>query len=233
MKMKYTDVILDLDDTLIDTAANTKVTVKEIYEDYNLAGYFSSFDDFYSFYYSNVSKLWDLYNHGGISKDEIQQERFGVSLRHLKGFDEEYIRTINSDYTARIMKKEALVDGAMALLDYLYPKYRLHILSNGFTEMQYQKMESAGISLSYFDKIILSDKVGVNKPHPDIFKFALQEIGVEAGNTIMVGDNFSTDIIGAHNCGIDQIWYNPENKPFVDFKPTFIVSHLLQIKEII
>ena len=231
--MKYTDILLDLDDTLIDTAANTKITVAEIYRDYNLNEYFESFDSFFSFYHANVSKLWDAYNKGNITKDEIQRERFAVSLKHLNGFTEERIQTINSDYIGRIMKKDVLVEGAMDLLDYLKERYKLHILSNGFTEMQYKKMESARLSLSYFENIILSDVVGVNKPHPDIFAYAVNKAGVEKENIIMIGDNLQTDITGASESGIDQIWYNPDKKPVSCFTPTHTIFALKEIKDIL
>lgn len=231
--MKYTDILIDLDDTLIDTAANTKETVKEIYEDYNFNQYFPSFTDFFSFYHTNVSKLWDGYNKGQVTKDDIQRERFAVSLRHIEGFTDERIQAINHDYINRIMKKEALVDGAINILNYLSVRYRLHILSNGFTEMQYKKMESAGLSLSYFKNIILSDEVGVNKPHPGIFRFALEKAGTSPEKAIMIGDNLQTDISGAHDSHIDQIWFNPDNKPYDNFKPTYIIEKLGEIKEIL
>ncbi|MDR2955479.1 MAG: YjjG family noncanonical pyrimidine nucleotidase [Prevotella sp.] len=231
--MKYTDILLDLDDTLIDTAQNTRETVKEIYEDYKLNDHFESFPAFFSFYHANVSKLWVAYNNGKLGKDDIQQKRFGVSLSHLPGMTGEHIATINADYIERIMQKEALVDGAMDLLEYLAPKYKLHILSNGFTEMQYIKMESARLPLSAFDNIILSDVVGVNKPHPGIFRYALDKARVKANETIMIGDNIDTDIRGAYDSGIDQIWFNPEGKSMTDFKPTYIVKRLSDIKAIL
>lgn len=231
--MKYIDILLDLDDTLIDTAANTKTTVEEIYNDYNLNRYFDSFPMFFTFYHTNVSKLWDMYNKGQITKDEIQIERFGVSLRHIPELDEKKIKEINEDYIQRIMLKDTLIDGATGLLDYLKPRYKIHILSNGFTEMQYQKMDSAGISENYFDNIILSDTVGVNKPHPDIFAYALNKAGTDKSKVIMIGDNLQTDILGAYNSGIDQIWFNPEGKSPGDLQPTYIVGKLSEIKDIL
>ncbi|MBB4036349.1 putative hydrolase of the HAD superfamily [Dysgonomonas hofstadii] len=231
--MKYTDILLDLDDTLIDTEANTRITVEEVYNDYNLGEYFDSFPAFFSFYHTNVSKLWDMYNKGQITKDEIQIERFGVSLRHIPEFNESRIKEINEDYIQRVMLKDTLIDGAMEFLEYLKPLYKIHILSNGFTEMQYKKMESAGIPQSYFDKIILSDVVGVNKPHPGIFKYALDKTGVTAEQVIMIGDNLQTDILGAKNSGIDQIWFNPKNKPSVEIQPTHTVNRLSEITYIL
>lgn len=231
--MKYTDILIDLDDTLIDTARNTKETLREIYNDYLFEKYFDTFDNFFSLYHGNVSKLWDMYNKGEISKEGIQNERFAVSLRHMEGFDDKRIQTINNDYIGRIMKKEAIVDGAIELLDYLKPKYRIHILSNGFTEMQYTKMESAGLSLDYFDNVVLSDKVGVNKPHPEIFRYTIEKAGAKPDETIMIGDNILTDIKGAYDSNIDQIWFNPENKTAEKFEPTHTVRKLSEIKNIL
>ncbi|MFV0417788.1 MAG: YjjG family noncanonical pyrimidine nucleotidase [Dysgonomonas sp.] len=231
--MKYTNILIDLDDTLIDTARNTKETVREIYNDYQFEEYFGTFERFFSLYHGNVSRLWDLYNKGQISKEEIQNERFAVSLRHIEGFEYKRIQTINDDYIERIMKKEAIVEGAIELLEYLKPKYKMHILSNGFTEMQYTKMESAGLSLNYFDNIILSDKVGVNKPHPDIFKYTIKKTGARPNEIIMIGDNILTDIKGAYDSCIDQIWYNPESKPSEEFEPTHTVRKLSEIKDIL
>lgn len=231
--MKYTDILIDLDDTLIDTARNTKETVREIYNDYQFSDYFDTFDNFFSLYHTNVSKLWDMYNKGQITKEKIQRERFTVSLGHLNGFDDKRIQTINHDYIGRIMKKGAIVEGATEILDYLKSKYRLHILSNGFTEMQYTKMESAGLSLGYFDNVILSDKVGVNKPHPDIFRYAVEKTSARPNEIIMIGDNILTDIRGAYDSNIDQIWYNPEGKTAQDFKPTHTIEKLSEIRNIL
>ena len=231
--MKYTDILLDLDDTLIDTANNTKETVKEIYRDYHFAEHFESFNSFFDLYNTNVSKLWIGYNNGDVTKEKIQKDRFTDTLIHIDGFTEEKISIINKDYIGRIVKKGALIEGAIDLLEYLKSKYKIHILSNGFTEMQYQKMESAGLSLSYFGHIILSDIVGINKPHPDIFAYSLNKIEANKDEVIMIGDNLSTDITGAYHSGIDQIWYNPENKPSDQFKPTYMVRSLSEIKNIL
>jgi len=98
--------------------------------------------------------------------------------------------------------------------------------------MQYKKMDSAGLS-SYFDKVILSDIVGVNKPHPDIFAYALNEVGQIRDKVIMIGDNLINDIQGALDYGIDQIWFNPEDISPGDIKPTYTVRSLDEIRKIL
>jgi putative hydrolase of the HAD superfamily len=230
--MKYTDILFDLDDTLIDTAENTRITVGELYEDYNFGNYFPSFNDFFVIYYANISRLWQLYSHGRISKKTLHRERFIGALNMVEEISEEQALAINDDFIVRVMEKGALIEGAKELLDYLHSKYNIHILSNGFTEMQYKKMDSAGLS-AYFDKVILSDVVGVNKPHSDIFAYALNEIEKDKEDVIMIGDNVINDILGASDYGIDQIWLNPENISPGDVRPTYTVRLLDEIKAIL
>jgi putative hydrolase of the HAD superfamily len=197
-----------------------------------LGNYFPSFNDFYTIYYANVSRLWELYSQGKISKKILQRERFVGALSMVEEISEEQALAINDDFIARVMEKGILIEGAKELLDYLYPKYKIHILSNGFTEMQYKKIDSAGLS-SYFDKVILSDKIGINKPHPDIFTYALNEVQKDKKEVIMIGDNVINDVQGAYNCEIDQIWFNPEDLSPGDIKPTYIVKKLDEIKGIL
>jgi putative hydrolase of the HAD superfamily len=120
----------------------------------------------------------------------------------------------------------------MELLDYLRPKYRLHILSNGFREVQYRKIENSGLT-SYFHKIILSEDAGSNKPHPDMFTYALKSTNSRRDQTVMIGDSWDADIVGARNSRIDQIWFNPKGEPATDFQPTFTVGSLAEIREIL
>ena len=108
----------------------------------------------------------------------------------------------------------------------------MHIISNGFKEVQFKKLESAGIA-SYFEKIILSDEVGVNKPHPDIFKYALNKTSATQNASLMIGDNYDADIWGAMQSGIDQIYFNPQRKPIPDKLPTYEVCTLAEIHDIL
>lgn len=232
-KNKYNTIFIDLDDTLIDTVGNTQTTIREIYDDYNLKEHFSSFDDFFVNYYRpNNIRLWKAYEKQEISKQQLMNERFTGVFRGVADVSEERAQVMNHDFLGRIVLKSSLIDGAVELLDYLKPKYRLCVLSNGFTEMQYVKIKSAGLE-GYFDDVVLSDVVGINKPQAGIFEYALQKAKVEKSEVVMLGDNYSSDIIGAHNAGIEQIWFNPQNSEAPDFKPTYVVEHLSQIKKIL
>ncbi len=108
----------------------------------------------------------------------------------------------------------------------------MHILSNGFSEIQYKKINNSGLA-RYFDKIILSEEAGINKPHPDMFTYALKNTNSRRNQTIMIGDSWDADIVGAYRSRIAQIWFNPADARSDGFDPTFTVRSLKEIKEIL
>ena len=108
----------------------------------------------------------------------------------------------------------------------------MHILSNGFREVQYKKIENSGLQ-PYFDKIILSEDAGINKPHRDMFTHALKTTNSKRDQTMMIGDSWEADIVGAFNSRIDQIWFNPKEIPHEEFEPTYTVRRLMEIKDIL
>lgn len=230
--MKYTTIFLDLDDTLIDTQANSRECLKEIYKDYNISDYYPTVDDFLSVYVANSNILWSKYSKGEIDKQTLIDGRFVNPFKDFEEVTLQDTRRMNDDFLSRVVYKETHIEGARELLEYLKPKYQIIILSNGFTELQYQKIESAGFT-SFFDEVVLSDRVGVNKPHPVIFNYALEKAKVKAEDVIMIGDNLQTDIAGAKNSGIDQIWFNPKRESPKDISPTFIVNRLVEIEDIL
>ena len=127
-----------------------------------------------------------------------------------------------------------LMPHAREVLEYLRSHYRIYILSNGFAELQSRKMQSAGIG-HYFDGVVLSEDIGVNKPHRAIFDHALRVAGVAADRALMIGDNYEVDIKGAHGAGIDQVFYNVSGMDISGeaLAPTHTISSLLELKEIV
>ncbi len=228
----YTDLFIDLDDTLWDIHHNSKECLKEIYDDYGYGSYYKCFEDYYNVYMPSNHHLWGLYREGKIDKDELIVERFLVPVRQFGIDDAVYAKKLSDDFLERTTLRTKLVDGTIDLLDYLKPKYKMHILSNGFREVQYKKIENAGLT-SYFDKIILSDEIGVNKPHVGFFNYALEKTNADPSKTLMIGDSWDADILGAYNSNIHQLWFNPDELQPKGFVPTYCVRALNEIKAIL
>ncbi|MBZ4651795.1 MAG: noncanonical pyrimidine nucleotidase, YjjG family [Proteiniphilum sp.] len=230
--MPYQNLFIDLDDTLWDIHRNGRECLEEIYHDYGYGAFYPTFEEYYNVYMPGNNRLWSLYRQGEIRKEELIVERFLAPVRPFGITDPEYAKRLSDDFLDRTTRKTRLIEGAMELLDYLRPKYRLHILSNGFREVQSRKIENSGLT-SYFHKIILSEDAGSNKPHPDMFTYALKSTNSRRDQTVMIGDSWDADIVGARNSRIDQIWFNPKGEPATDFQPTFTVGSLAEIREIL
>lgn len=226
--MPYKNLFVDLDDTLWDIHRNGRECLEEIYLDYGYDRFYAVFEDYYNIYMPSNLRLWGLYRRGQIRKEELIVERFLVPVRKFGIDDPAYAKSLNDDFLERTTRKTGLVEGAIELLDYLKPKYRMHILSNGFREVQFRKIENSGLR-SYFDKIILSEDAGANKPHPDIFTYALKNTNSRRNESIMIGDSWEADIVGAQKSRIDQIWFNPQEEKADGFVPTFTVKALREI----
>lgn len=229
---EYRNLFIDLDDTLYDFSAASREAFKETYEQLHYERYFDSFEHYMEIYTPYNLEMWRLYGEGRITKEELNRRRYSYPLEAVGVNDQKLTAEFCREALGRIPTKGNLVSGATELLEYLRPKYRMYILSNGFVELQSRKMATAGIK-RYFDDIILSEEIGVNKPRPELFEYALKKAGAKLEESIMIGDMFDTDIVGAANIGMDQIFFNPKQMTGTSFKPTYEVRQLLEIKEIL
>jgi len=232
MRTNYKSLFFDLDDTLWDTQHNNKECLKEIYTEYKFARHYECFEAFYDTYMPNNLMLWEQYRNHQIERKTLILERFLYILRPMGIEDETYALKVNNDFLQRTATKTKLIPGTIGLLKYLRPSYRMFILSNGFREIQFLKMKNAGIA-SYFEKIILSEDANIQKPHKEIFDFALKNTNSRRKESIMIGDSWEADIVGAQQSKIDQIWFNPENLKIKAFNPTYQVRTLDEIKNIL
>jgi putative hydrolase of the HAD superfamily len=141
--------------------------------------------------------------------------------------DDEKIIFLSEEYIEYLPKFNHLFHGAIEILDYLKPKYNLHIITNGFQEIQDNKLKNSNIA-HYFKTITNSEMAGVKKPNPVIFKYAITEANASKTNSIMIGDCIEADVNGALNFGMDAILFNIDtSKTFENIKQ---ISHLLELK---
>lgn len=231
--MKYRSLFIDLDDTLWDTDANMRQSLSELYEQHQMDKYFDSFEQFDQLYHPYNQNLWSKYHQGEIKKEYLMGERFRYPFSQVgREIDLIHAKQLNDEFMLNTTTKTKLVEGAKELLDYLAGNYKMYILSNGFEEVQYKKLSNSGLT-DYFDKVLLSDQIGYNKPHPKIFDYALKSTNSKKKESIMIGDNFDTDITGAKNSNIDQIFFKNIGDYKIKFDPTYTVYSLQEIHQIL
>lgn len=232
MTAKYRNLFIDLDDTLWAFSENARDSFAEVYVEFDFGRYFDSFEQFYSIYAERNNALWVDYDHGRITKEELNRERFSYPLLKVGVDDPELVHAYMKAFFRIIPTKQKLMPHARDVLEYLNGKYRLYILSNGFRELQSRKLASAGIE-GYFRKVILSEDLKVNKPRAEIFYFALSATQSELRESLMIGDSFDTDIAGAWGVGMDQMFYNHRHRTELPFRPTYEVASLTELFDLL
>lgn len=225
-KMPYKHLFFDLDHTLWDFERNSAESLTEVYEVFKLSNHgVASLGDFVGTFLMVNTRLWSDFDHGRIAHGYIRAHRFRLVLEAMNipmvAFGEE----MSEEYLRLLPQKTHLLAGAGALLDYLSKKnYQLHIITNGFDLIQARKMESSHI-LHYFQHVVTNEKAGAKKPDPQIFAHALLLAKALPRESLMIGDNWVADILGALRFGIDAAFYNPGRQNFEE-KPTYDIAHL-------
>jgi len=227
----YKYIFIDLDDTLWDFHANAQAALEEIYNNHQLYNHFNSFEHYFNIYAKRNLELWELYGKGEITKEFLNFERFSHPLVQVGAGNIKIAEQIGREFLEMLPTKTLLVAHAKELLDYLYPKYPLTIISNGFIEVQYKKLRSANLE-HYFTHIVLSEGAKALKPDKRIYEYAMQLNNATASECLMIGDSYEADIVGARNAGIDQVYYQPSITP-TEKQSTYHIKTLEEVKLII
>ncbi|MFD0977744.1 YjjG family noncanonical pyrimidine nucleotidase [Salinimicrobium gaetbulicola] len=206
--MKFTEVqhiFFDLDHTLWDFDKNSGLAFSSIFEKNSIAVELEVFLEKYTPINANY---WKLYREDKVTKADLRYGRLKETFDSLEiNVSDDQIDRLAIDYIEHLPNHNHLLEGTIEILDYLHPRYKLHIITNGFKEVQHRKMESSGI-LKYFNSITTSEDVGVKKPHRQIFEVALKNAAARVEESIMIGDNLEADVMGAQNFGMPAILYN-------------------------
>jgi len=225
--MKIQHVFFDLDHTLWDFEKNSDLTFKKVFKINNLQIDLNLFLEIYKPLNFNY---WKLYREEKVTKSALRYGRLKETFDAINfKVSDELINLIADQYITYLADFNFLFDGTFEILDYLKENYKLHIITNGFEEIQTKKMINSNI-YHYFEKVITSESVGVKKPNPKVFNYALQMVKANPNECMMIGDNLEADIQGAINCGIKAIHYNSENSNSIPKNITSIYN-LLDLKE--
>ena len=228
----YRHIFFDLDRTLWDFDKNSHETLQEIFVHQQLAAVgIPSFESFYKIYHEINAHYWENYRLGNLDKETLRYIRFYDTLTRFGIDNKQLAISIGNDYVDHSPRKTSLLPNTMETLEYLKEKYILHIITNGFEEVQHIKMHSSGIA-HFFEHIITSERAGHKKPTPEIFRFALKLAGAKRKESIMIGDHLEIDCVGARQTGIDSVYFNP-GKIAHDENITFEIASLEELKEIL
>lgn len=203
-------IFFDLDHTIWDFDRNAEETLHELYFRYSFDHIFNSptSETFIATYTTNNHRLWDLYHHGKIDKPTLRKLRFADTFTQLGVNPELFPVAFEEEYLEICPTKTNLFPNAHETLGYLQDRYTLHLISNGFKEACEKKLEHSKLA-PYFDTIVISEIVGINKPDRRIFEHALKNGKAIKEEAVMIGDNIDADVRGAQNAGLDAIFFNP------------------------
>ncbi|WP_335965974.1 YjjG family noncanonical pyrimidine nucleotidase [Galbibacter sp. PAP.153] len=204
-----TDVFFDLDHTLWDFEKNSQLTYEKIFTSNNVA---IDLTEFLEVYVPNNFRLWELYQKDKITKEDLRYQRLKTTFDALDMVvSDEMILKLSDEYIKYLSTYNHLFNDSIEILEYLFPNYKLHIITNGFAEVQQGKLKNSKID-HYFQVIMNSETAGVKKPNPIIFKMALNQAKVKPEKAIMIGDSYEADILGAKNVGMHTLFYTPLHK---------------------
>ena len=227
--MDIKHIFFDLDRTLWDFETNAYETLSELYESHSLEEKgIPNVDEFINNYKLHNERLWELYREGKVEKEVLRSSRFRITLEEYGIKDERLASELGDQYIQKCPLKTNLFPFTHEVLDYLKSKYHLHIITNGFEEVQYVKLEKSNL-LSYFEQVVTSEQVGVKKPNPEIFKHALVKAFCKPEESIMIGDDLPVDVLGAKSVGMNQVYFNP-NKENHQEEITCEISCLSELK---
>jgi len=205
-------IFWDLDHTLWDFDSNASDTLTILFEKYELnAELNTTAKEFIEKYQQINEECWALYRVGKMEKDELRLVRYRKAFDHFGSQNIELADRMGWEYMTECPQRTKLMPGTFKVLDAFAEKYQQHIITNGFLEVQEVKQTGSGLK-PYFDVVVCSEEVGEKKPHPSVFKFALDKANAKPEESVMIGDTLEVDAIGGKDYGMVGIWYNPHGK---------------------
>jgi putative hydrolase of the HAD superfamily len=231
----YQHLLFDLDHTLWDFDRNSNETLAQMHEHFGMQEKVDLQRFTQTFVRVNLA-LWEKHNANVIDQHTLRTTRFPLVFEAMEVEMPTSSEELSGMYLDLMPRKPHVLPFAKELLEYLKPKYKMHIITNGFPEIQAIKLESAGIT-DYFDLVVTSAVAGCKKPSKEVFDYTLQAIHALPIDCLMIGDNWDADVVGGRNAGIDQVFFNPELTyplPEADkYTKTYCIKSLKELMDIL
>lgn len=227
---EYHHLFFDLDHTLWDFQRNSRAVLAELCDEYLMESLGLDAEAFIPAYEKVNAALWVQLDGGTIPKEVLRALRFKQALQHFGVDDGVLARKLEESYMDRCPERALLMPGALSLLQDLQPHYHMHIITNGFTEIQAVKLSTSGIR-QFFKVVLTSEMAGASKPSARIFRHAMRSAGAKVQESLMIGDNARADIAGGRKAGMDQVHFVPEQKG--DPEATYRITHLDELRSIL
>ena len=230
---KYKHLFFDLDHTLWDFDTNAKESMIDVYREFELhKNTTDDFDQFYEIYSQHNKLLWERYQKGFISAEELKWKRMWRTLLDFKIADENLSKDMGKKFLEILPTKPSVFPYTIEILNYLsQKKYQIHLITNGFEKTQWSKIKNSKID-HFFTHVITSESSNSMKPEKEIFEYAIQKANTKSSESIMIGDNIEADIKGAIDFGMDCVFVNHINAS-TEINPTYTITHLKELESIL
>lgn len=206
--MKDHHLFFDLDHTLWDFETNSKSALKLLFKDTDLNNKIEDFSTFHRVYKNSNRILWRQYGRGKLTKEVLRTKRFEDTLKYFKIDNPDLVEKLAAGYLEISPFQTNLFPFAIDTLTYLQKEnYKMHIITNGFKEVQHIKLRESGLT-PFFDVIVCSEEVGETKPHPKVFNHSMELAGATPEKSVMIGDDYQVDYLGALNAGMKAVFFN-------------------------
>lgn len=226
--MNYRNLLFDVDDTLLDFKAAEDQALKQLFAETGV----DWSQDLKERYQTVNHQLWQEFEQGQLSRDEVTGGRFG---RFFATLDREVdSQAMDRQYRYYLAQGSQLLENSKEIVADLAKKANLYVVSNGVSETQYSRLRAAGL-LPYFKDIFVSEDTGYQKPMREYFDFVFKRIpNFEKQQTLIIGDSLTSDIKGGQTSGIDTVWLNPHAQPLLPMiRPTYEIRHLQELYQIL
>ncbi len=221
-------IVFDLDHTLWDYDRNSSLTLADLYDQYDLERLGANLEQFVAAFKQANEAVWLAYSRQEIHKWQLRDRRFELMESHLGWQPRTLPAGFGQTYLSLCPQQPHLMEGAIEMLDKLYGKYDLHILTNGFADTQHTKLNAGGIH-HYFKHIITSEKLKAAKPKPEIFMALMEVAKAEPSTCLMIGDNPEADVWGAQQVGWQAVHYAPAHDQTQPSNANAVLTHWDQL----